>query len=334
MTKLEGLDKCTRLEELSCENNLIQMVSGLEHLVNLRKLNLNTNEINSFGISADNNYNNESIYGGGEEATTKSSTANEEKFVSIFQNLTKLNYLSISNNKLTSIRFLKKLGSIVEFYACFNRLNNLRDFFHLKSIGSLSILDTSNNPFCNDPRYRLFVVYHLKSIRSLDGSPIEVSELNESRDLFGGKLTCDFIAERIGHSRFDEIKFLDFPQSNIKLVDLSDTSNLVLKPTVMTIQTLRYYELFDNLRSLNLENNNLTSFSGIVNLQNLKILCLNNNRIESIFPRTKQQQQQQQQQQQVEKSSNAEQILPNLEVLHLAFNGIVDLVSFQIGRMT
>ncbi|WP_289460490.1 leucine-rich repeat domain-containing protein, partial [Klebsiella pneumoniae] len=39
------LEKCTKLEELSFENNLIQSFSGLENMENLIKLNLNNNEI-------------------------------------------------------------------------------------------------------------------------------------------------------------------------------------------------------------------------------------------------------------------------------------------------
>ena len=40
--------------------------------------------------------------------------------------------------------------------------------------------------------------------------------------------------------------------------------------------------------SVNLEHNNLTSFSGLVYLVNLRVLCLNHNHIECIVPRPKQ----------------------------------------------
>ena len=229
-------------------------------------------------------------------------------------NLAKLTYLSISNNKLTRLRFISKFPSLVELYCSFNQLKNIRDIYHLKGLQSLAILDLWCNPMCNDTKYRLFVIYHLKLLKSIDGSTIDPSELTEAKDLFGGKLTCDFIAEKFFHSRFNEIKMLEFPQSGIRIVDLApSTTNLSL-------------DQFDNLRSLNLENNNLTSFSGIVFLKNLKVLCLNNNKIECILPKSKTNNQ--------ILNVGVEHILPLLEVLYLAYNGITDLVASQIARLT
>ena len=85
-------------------------------------------------------------------------------------------------------------------------MKNIRDVFHLKSLNSLAVLDIWCNPMCTDQKYRLFVIYHLKNLKSLDGSSIEQTELIEAKDLFGGKLTCDFIAEKFFHSKFYEIK--------------------------------------------------------------------------------------------------------------------------------
>jgi Leucine-rich repeat (LRR) protein len=127
-------------------------------------------------------------------------------------------------------------------------------------------------------------------------------------------LTCDFIAERDYNIKFQDLKILDYPQSGIRMVDLSIN-----------------VEQFDNLSSLNLENNLLTSFSGIVYLKNLKALCLNSNKIESIYPKSKSCVQAN-----LGNPVNVldEIILPKLEVLHLAYNGIADLVALQIAKLT
>lgn len=265
-------------------------MSGLENLENLRKLNVNDNEIFYF-----------------DEMTYRNS---EIQIKNWELNLPRLNYLSMYNNNLTSIKFVSKLPSLIEFYCSMNKIKSLREVFHLKHLSGLIILDMCSNPMSLDPKYRLFVIYHLKNLKSLDGSLIETSEMTESKDSFGGKLTCDFIAEKFTHTRLCDIRSLEFPQCSIRLVDLGPTAELVA-------------DQFESLRSLNLENNNLTSFSGLIYLRNLKILCLNNNKIEGIFPKQKNPNQ-----------SIPEHILPNLEVLHLAFNGITDLVTFQIGRLT
>lgn len=288
----KGLEKCSKLEELSLENNLIQSLNGLESLENLRKLNVNNNEI---------------IY------YDESLGKNEANVRNWDLTLNRLTYLAISNNKLLSIRFLQKFPSIVEFYASFNQLKNIRDIFHLKSLNSLAVLDLWCNPMCTDQKYRLFVIYHLKNLKSLDGSSIEPTELIEAKDLFGGKLTCDFIAEKFFHSKFHEIKTMEFPQCGIRQVDFGHTINV------------NYLDQFDNLRSLNLENNSLISFSGIIYLKNLKILCLNNNKVECIFSKSKSNNNQ---------NLSMEHILPCLEVLHLAYNGITDIAALQIGRLT
>ncbi len=269
-------------------------MTGLENLENLRKLNVNNNEIVYF-----------------DESIGKTEANNRNWDL----NLNRLTFLAISNNKLTSIKFLQKFPSIVEFYASFNQLKNIRDIFHLKSLNSLAILDLWCNPMCSDVKYRLFVIYHLKNLKSIDGSSIEPGEFVEAKDQFGGKLTCDFIAEKFFHSKFNEIKTMEFPQCGIRQVDFGHSINV------------SNLDQFDNLRSLNLENNSLTSMSGIIYLKNLKILCLNNNKIECIFSKSKSQQNQ-------NSLSSMEHILPCLEVLHLAYNGITDIVTLQIGRLT
>lgn len=307
LTRIEGLDKCNKLEELSFENNLIQTLNGLENLENLRKLNLNNNEIVYY-----------------DDLHHKYDLAHKNWDIT----LTRLTYLSISNNNLSSVKFVLKLPSLIEFYASLNEIKNLREIFHLKVLNGLAVLDLCSNPMSNDSKYRLFLIYHLKNLKSLDGSPIEPSESTEARESFGGKLTCDFIAEKFTHTKLCDIRSLEFPQCSIRQVDLGPTPQMIT-------------EQFESLRSLNLENNNLTSFSGLIYLKNLKILCLNNNKIESIYPKQKPSNNNNSNNL-VTNTNNtnnlnnqqSEVILPNLEVLHLAFNGISDLVVLQIGKLT
>ena len=140
-----------------------------------------------------------------------------------------------------------------------------------------------------------------------------------AKDTFGGRLTPDFVAEKLGHSNFNEVRELDFPNSSLRTVDLGPP------------------EQFIGLRSVNLEHNNMTSFSGLIYLVNLRVLCLNHNHIECIVPKPK--------------SSNTrgkltaasgqpffspEELTPlleNLEVLHLGYNGIKDMANLQLSRL-
>ena len=86
-----------------------------------------------------------------------------------------------------------------------------------------------------------------------------ILESGEARETFGGKLTPDFIVEKLGHSNFSEIKQLELPQSSIRGVELNNQ--------------------FQALKCVNLEHNQLTNFSGLVHLPNLKV-CRRGNREE------------------------------------------------------
>ena len=46
------------------------------------------------------------------------------------------------------------------------------------------------------------------------------SEGNNARDLFGGRLTPDFVAEKLGHSNFLDVREMDLPSAGIRIVDL------------------------------------------------------------------------------------------------------------------
>ena len=77
-----------------------------------------------------------------------------------------------------------------------------------------------------------------------------------ARDLFGGRLTSDFVVERVGHSNLPELTELDVSNCAIRVVDLGPNC----------------CQTFQNLVTLNLEHNNLTNFSGLIFLPHLKVV--------------------------------------------------------------
>ncbi|CAH1791753.1 unnamed protein product [Owenia fusiformis] len=294
ITKIEGLDACVNLEELSLDKNCISRVENLGKLTKLRRLSLSENYISTL------------------------ENAGLEKLVH-------LHCLAVDNNKLTTLLGLHRVSTLIELYIGNNNITNIREIFHLKNLNNFVILDLYGNPVGQSTtNYRLFVIYHLRTLKALDGIAIESSEANNARDMFGGRLTQDFVAEKLGHSNFTHVRELDFPSCSVRTVDLGSL------------------EQFVNLRSVNLEQNNLTNFSGLIYLVNLRVLCLNNNHIECIVPRPKQPSQgaganRQKGSQVMSSILNPEQytpILENLEVLHLGHNGIKDLGALQLSRLS
>ncbi|XP_076099461.1 leucine-rich repeat-containing protein 9-like isoform X2 [Mytilus galloprovincialis] len=296
LTKIEGLENCLKLHELYLDNNCLSKLEGIGKLIQLRRLSLDSNYISTLENTG-------------------------------IQFLTGLSYLSLENNKIVSLAGVQKLMSLVELYVGNNILNSVREIFFLKTLPNLVIIDLYGNPVVHEmDNYRLFIIYHLKTLKALDGLAIEATEGSIAKDTFGGRLTPDFVAEKLGHSNFEDVRELDLPNSAIRIVDLG------------------LNDTFLNLRSVNLEHNNLTSFSGLIHLPNLRVLCLNHNHIECIMPRSKPQQTKR-----VVSTINNNRagdffnnnstdsmtpVMESLEVLHLGYNNIKDMAALQLGRLT
>uniref|UniRef100_A0A8C3GD26 U2A'/phosphoprotein 32 family A C-terminal domain-containing protein n=1 Tax=Cairina moschata TaxID=8855 RepID=A0A8C3GD26_CAIMO len=305
LTQIEGLDSCLNLEELTLDENCISTLDGISKLTKLTRLSVNDNHLTSLEIH-------------------------------VFENLCHLHYVSIENNRITSLVGLKKTCSLIELYISNNCVSTNQEMYHLKGLTNLIILDMSGNAIVwKQDNYRLFVLFHLPSLKALDGIRVEPTEGESARDLFGGKLTSDMIADRLGHSDFTEMQELNWATSNIRAIELVPADQ------------------FRNVYSVNLQNNNLTSFSGLIFLPNVKVLCLNYNQIESILPGQKfpnqvtnrqhlhrrvassgyGQQELAKERRDARFGENLPPIMQSLEVLHLGHNGITDMAQLQLSRL-
>ncbi|XP_040598886.1 leucine-rich repeat-containing protein 9 isoform X2 [Mesocricetus auratus] len=305
LSKMEGLESCVNLEELTLDGNCISKIEGIARLTKLSRLSMNNNLLTGL-----------------------------EKHT--FDNMLHLHSLSLENNRITSLSALQKTFTLIELYISNNYIAVNQEIYNLKGLCNLVILDMFGNIIIwNQENYRLFVIFHLSELKALDGISIEPSEIENAKDLFGGRLTSDMIAERQGHSNFVQMQELNWTSSSIRTVDLIPVDH------------------FRNVCNVNLQNNHLTSFSGLIYLPNVKVLCLNYNHIESIMPRLKPQTHLSNRQllyQKVPSSGYGQQgtsklnrdsisnenlppIMQSLEVLHLGYNGICNLVQLQLNRL-
>ncbi|KAL8168769.1 UNVERIFIED_CONTAM: Leucine-rich repeat-containing protein 9 [Gekko kuhli] len=239
LTRIEGLDSCLNLEELTLDGNCISSLEGISKLSKLTRLSVNNNHLSSLERN-------------------------------VFDSLVHLHYLSLENNRITSLVGLQKSYALVELYISNNYVSSNQEIYYLKGLNNLVILDMYGNLIVwKQDNYRLFVIFHIPSLKALDGVAVEPPEIETARDLFGGKLTTDMVVERLGHSDFSKMQELNWTASMIRTIDLMPPDQ------------------FKNISSVNLQNNNLTHFSGLIFLPNIKVLCLNYNHIESILPRSK-----------------------------------------------
>uniref|UniRef100_A0A8C7RDG2 Leucine rich repeat containing 9 n=1 Tax=Oncorhynchus mykiss TaxID=8022 RepID=A0A8C7RDG2_ONCMY len=302
ISKVEGLDNCQHLEELSLNDNCISRLDGVSKLHQLTKLSVNGNQLSCLDGT-------------------------------VLDRMPNLHFLSVENNCIGSLNGVHRARSLFELYIGNNIITSTRDIYHLKALTNLIILDLYGNPLVEKlESYRIYVVFHLPSLKALDGVAVEMTECENAKDVFGGRLTPDMVAEKLGHSNYSDVVDLNLQSSAISMVDLAPA------------------DLFHNMRSVNLEHNNLTSFSGLVYLPNIKALCLNYNHIESILPRQKAQAPLtnrqilyhkvnssgygQQGSSKGSRYQHLEPLMSSLEVLHLSHNGISNMANLQLSRLT
>lgn len=129
----------------------------------------------------------------------------------------------------------------------------------------LIILDLTGNPVCRDRTYRLYSIYYLRRLRVLDSHNITLDEQKQAKFRFSGRLTTEFILEKIG-SRFHHVEELELSCCRIRAIESLDGAK------------------FTNLTNLNLVHNDIRSIDGFDQLSKLQILRLSHNKIESLVP--------------------------------------------------
>jgi len=215
--------------------------------------------------------------------------------------LPKLTQLSLEENQLDSLDTFSSLQSLVELYLCGNLLEELRSVLLLRSLPLLAALDLSGNELCSAQDYRLYVIFHLKQLRVLDGITISPAEQASAEERFAGKLTLELLEEKLGPSP---------SYYGIRSVDLSGQSLKELGPFLNE-------DLFPSMRELILDGNPFNNFKSVGPLPKLLVLRLNNTKID------------------VERGllNEAEGAvgiasLPQLQVLEICNSGVADLSHF------
>jgi len=80
--------------------------------------------------------------------------------------------VSIILDLTSSVLFLQHLTNMMEIYLSDNSVTKVRQLFSLKSLISLLVLDLTYNPITTTETYRLFVIFHLHSLKALDGCAV------------------------------------------------------------------------------------------------------------------------------------------------------------------
>ncbi|KAA3674875.1 uncharacterized protein DEA37_0001046 [Paragonimus westermani] len=237
---------------------------------------------------------------------------------------TSLEVLVLQSNGIKLLHELSACYKLKELYVGHNNITELKAIMNLKNLTDLTTIDLFGNPITKELKdYRARLIHYFKCLKSLDGREIQSTEVTQSKELLEGHLSHEFLMEKLEHDNFTEITCLDLQSCGIKLVDFLNVN------------------AFMRLQSVNLEKNNLSSFGGLIFLPQIRILCLTENNIDSLFPQhictlatskhTKITDGIVQQYLTLYHSTQP--IFPFLQVIHLAKNQIKSLQPFQFHRM-
>ena len=96
--------------------------------------------------------------------------------VSIFRKMPNLEVISLSINNLKTLKDFKDLKNLKELYLRKNQISDIKELKYLSNCTKLSILWLNENPICQDPNYRMYVLKYLPFLDKLDDIVISESE--------------------------------------------------------------------------------------------------------------------------------------------------------------
>ncbi|XP_029141667.1 centriolin [Protobothrops mucrosquamatus] len=150
---IENLEKCSKLEVLNLSHNLIEKIEKLDKLLKLLDLNLSFNKISKIeGI----------------------------------EHLHSLQKLNLAGNEIEHLPMWlgKKLRSLRILNLRKNKISSLYEVAKLKPLKDLTSLLLADNPVVNLPHYRLYTIFHLRSLQDLEGQPVTNCDREEALERF------------------------------------------------------------------------------------------------------------------------------------------------------
>jgi Leucine-rich repeat (LRR) protein len=101
----------------------------------------------------------------------------------VAQELPNVEILSLSLNKITSLKDFAQCFKLTELYLRKNNIQDIMEVQHLKLLTNLRVLWLSHNPCADHPLYRLFVIKTLPNLVKLDNAEVTPEERDQARTM-------------------------------------------------------------------------------------------------------------------------------------------------------
>ena len=96
--------------------------------------------------------------------------------LAVLRELPNLEIVSLSHNKVSSLKDLSYCTKLQEIYIRKNNICDLQEVAHLARLPQLKVLWLSHNPCAEHPYYRPFVVRKLQALVKLDNAEVKKEE--------------------------------------------------------------------------------------------------------------------------------------------------------------
>ncbi|GAB2289334.1 hypothetical protein Dimus_023638 [Dionaea muscipula] len=161
-----------------------------------------------------------------------------------FPYLNRLGTLIVNNNRITRIsstigEFLPKLHSLI---LTNNRLANLVEIDPLVSLPKLQFLSLLDNNITKKSNYRLYVIYKLQTLRSLDFKKVKRKERLEAESVFASKEAVDMVkletSKTFTPGEVPKVQDMPKEEHTSRMVTPTPEQIIAIKAAIVNSQTL------------------------------------------------------------------------------------------------
>jgi len=199
--------------KLQLDNNCIEKIEGIDHLIHLEWLG---NVIFPSNL-ADLSFNSISSIEGLENLTKLSDLSLYNNSISVVEgldNCLKLQVLSLGENNIANLEHVSVTSP--------HRLRSKLQLLYLRKFKELSVVNLIGNPVCSEFDYKLFLVGRLKKLVYLDRKLIEERTNEEAKSKYADHIKEHQEMEKENDKREMLVKVNEDRRSKLKTVGLGD----------------------------------------------------------------------------------------------------------------
>ena len=101
---------------------------------------------------------------------------NELEDISILKEISNMEICSLSLNQIRSLKDFQNCRKLAELYLRKNQISAIQDIKYLQNLPHLKVLWLWDNPICQHPNYRAFIIRTLPNLTKLDNANITAEE--------------------------------------------------------------------------------------------------------------------------------------------------------------